>query len=57
MAKIKDIERILNTTRKKELLKYKRTPMRLSTDFSAETLQARKQCRNIFKVMKEKQIK
>ena len=52
MEKIKDIERMLNTARKKELLKYKRTPMRLSIDFSVETLQARKQCHNMFKVMK-----
>ena len=32
----------------------KGTPMRLSADFSAETLQARRKWHNILKVMKEK---
>ena len=31
---------------------YKGTPIRLSADFSSETLQARKERHNIFKVMK-----
>ena len=33
---------------------YKRTPIRLSADFSAETLQARRECHN--KMMKGKNI-
>jgi len=36
------------------LLTYKGTPKRLSTKFSAETLQVRKKWDNIFKVLKEK---
>ena len=35
---------------------YKGTPIRLSTDFSAETLQARREWQDIFKVMKEKNL-
>ena len=31
-----------------------RTPLRISAKFSAETLQARREWHNIFKVMKEK---
>ena len=32
---------------------YVRTPMRMSADFSADTLQARRECHDIFKVMKK----
>ena len=38
--------------REKQQITYKRTPIRLSADFSAEILQARRECRDIFKVMK-----
>ena len=40
-AKIKDKERILKTARGKERGTYKGVPLRLSADFSKETLQAR----------------
>ena len=33
---------------------YKRTPRRVSADFSVETLQARREWHDIFQVMKEK---
>ena len=33
---------------------YKETPIRLSADFSTETLQARREWQDIFKVMKTK---
>ena len=36
---------------------YKGTPIRLSTDFSIETLQARREWLNMFKVMKGKNLK
>ena len=36
---------------------YKGTPIRLSTDFSIETLQARREWLNMFKVMKRKNLK
>ena len=35
---------------------YKGTPIRLSTDFSIETLQARREWLNMFKVMKRKKL-
>ena len=36
---------------------YKGTPIRLSADFSTETLQARREWHDIFKVMKGKNLK
>ena len=52
MTKIK--ERILKAAREKQQITYKGTPISLSADFSAETLQARREWHNIFKVMKGK---
>ena len=43
MTKIKEKERILKATREKQQKIYKGTPIRLSADFSAETLQTRRQ--------------
>ena len=40
LAKIKDKERILKAARGKETVTYKGVSMRLSADFSKETLQA-----------------
>ena len=42
LPKIKDEERILKASREKETVTYKGVPIRLSADFSKETLQARK---------------
>ena len=42
LPKITDMERILKATREKETVTYKGVPVRLSTDFSKETLQARR---------------
>ena len=42
LAKIKDKERILKEARGKKTVTYKRVPIRLSADFSKETLQARR---------------
>ena len=42
LAKIKDKERILKAAREKETVTYKGVPIRLSADFSKETLQARR---------------
>ena len=42
LPKIKDKERILKAAREKETVTYKGVPIRLSADFSKETLQARK---------------
>ena len=41
LAKIKDKERILEAAREKDTVTYKGVPIRLSADFSKETLQAR----------------
>ena len=40
MPKVKDKERILKAARENKLVTYKRVPIRLSADFSKETLQA-----------------
>ena len=54
LSKVKGKERDLKATREKQLVTYKRTPIRLQVDFSAETLQARNKWDDIFKVLKEK---
>ena len=41
MSKIKDKEKILKVAREKQRVTYKGVPIRLSVDFSKETLQAR----------------
>ena len=50
MTKIRDKDKILKTIREKQQIIHKGTPIRLSADFSAGTLQAR---RDIPKVIKE----
>ena len=52
MTKIKDKERVLKAARGKQLVTHKGTPIRLSADFSAETLQARREWHDILKVMR-----
>ena len=42
LPKMKNKERILKATREKETVTYKGVPIRLSADFSRETLQARR---------------
>ena len=42
LPKIKDKEKILEAARGKETITYKGVPIRLSSDFSKETLQARR---------------
>ena len=41
LAKIKDKKRILKAAREKEIVTYKGVPIRLSADFSKESLQAK----------------
>ena len=41
MAKVKDKERILKEAKEKQLVTHNGVPIRLSIDFSANTLQAR----------------
>ena len=56
LAKIKDKEKLLKAAREKRQITYKGTPIRLTADFSAETLQARREWHDIFKVMKGKNL-
>ena len=53
-AKVKDIERILKEAREKQRVTYKGLPVRLSADFSKETLQATQDWQEVFKVIKSK---
>ena len=54
MAKV--IERILKVARDKQRINYKGNPIRLSVGFSLETLQARREWEDIFKVLKGKYL-
>ena len=56
LANIKDKERILKAAREKETVTYKGAPIRLSADFSKETLQARKGWKEVSQVMKGKDL-
>ena len=56
LSKIKYKEQILKTAREKQQITYKGIPIRLTADLSAETLQARWEWQDIFKVMKGKKI-
>ena len=54
LPKIKDKERILQAAREKETVTYSGVPIRLSADFSKETLQARRVWKEVFQVIKGK---
>ena len=56
LCKIKDMERILKAERERETVTYKGVLIRLSADFSKETLQARRGCQEVFQVMKGKDL-
>ena len=56
MPIFKDKERILKTAREKQLVTYKGVPIRLSADFSKETLQTIRDWQEIFKVMKSRDL-
>ena len=47
---------MLKAAREKQQITYRGIPIRLSADFSAETLQARREWQDILKVMKEKNL-
>ena len=55
MTKVK-IKRTLKAAREKETVTYKGVPIRPSADFSKETLQPRRDWREVFKVMKSKDL-
>ena len=56
LPKIKDKERIFKVAREKEAVTYKGVPIRLSVDFSKETLPARRGWKEVFQVMKGKDL-
>ena len=56
MSKLKVKEKILKATREKQAVTYKGAPISLSSDFSTETFQARREWCEIFKVMKSKDL-
>ena len=56
LTDIKHKERILKATREKQKVTYMGKPIRLKADLSAETLQARREWQDIFKVLKEKNL-
>ena len=57
LTKIKDKGKILKAKREKQQITYKGIPIRLSADFSTETLQARKEGHDILKVIKGKNLR
>ena len=56
LPKIKEKERILQAAREKERVTYNGVPIRLSADFSKETLQTRRGWKEVFEVMKGKDL-
>ena len=56
LPKIKEKERTLKAAREKETVTYKGVPIRLSAYFSEETLQARRSWKEMFEVMKGKDL-
>ena len=55
-SKIKYKEKILKGAREKQQITYKGIPIMLTADLSAETLQARREWQDIFKMMKGKNL-
>ena len=56
LSKIKEKERILKEAREKETVTYKGVPIRPSADFSKDTLQARRDWKEVFQDMKGKDL-
>ena len=56
LTKIKNKEKILKAAKEKKQVTYKGPPVRFSADFSAETLQARREWHEILNVMKGKRL-
>ena len=56
LPKIKDKERILKAAREKDTVTYKGVTIRLSADFLNEALKVRSRWREVFKVMKGKDL-
>ena len=56
LTKTKHKVRILKAAREKQQVAYKGNPIRLTADLSAETLQAKREWQDIFKVLKGKNL-
>ena len=56
LTKIKHKEQILKAAREKQQITHKEIPIRITADLSIETLQARREWQDIFKVMKENNL-
>ena len=56
LTKTKHKERILKAAREKQQVTYKGNPIRLTVDLSAETLQARRDWQDIFKILTGKTL-
>ena len=56
LTKTKHKERILKAAREKQQVTYKGNPIRLTADLAAETLKARREWQDIFKVLKGKNL-
>ena len=56
MTRLKDKERILKATREKQVVTYKEASIRLASNNSKETFQARRKWHEIFTVMKSKDL-
>ena len=56
LTKTKQKEIILETIKKNQWITYKGNPIHLTADLSAETLQARREWHDIFKVVKGKNL-
>ena len=56
LDEIKDKQRILKAAREKDTVTYKGVPIGLSAAFSKETLQARRGWKEVFQVMKGKDL-
>ena len=56
LTKTKHKERILKAAREKQQVTYKGNPIHLTADLSAETLQARREWQDIFKLLKGKNL-
>ena len=56
LAKTTDRNKILKLAREKHQVTFKGYPIRLTSDLSSETMQARKEWEDILKVLREKQF-
>ena len=56
LTKIKHKEQILKAARERQQMTHKGIPIMITADLSIETLQARREWKDILKVMKEKKL-